>query len=634
MAPVDRDGPGDRRFGERGLRGGSGVEQSGRRAGRDSGLQDVRERGRAGFLSQRAAEGARSAAGEPEELGLGPRSPLRGERPPRVMDALRDELRVRHRALSTERSYVAWVKQFILFHRKRHPAGMGREEVQAFLTDLATQRNVSAGTQNQALNALLFFYRHVIGRDLGALGEVVRARRPVRIPVVLTVEEVESVLARLEGDTLVVALLLWGGGLRLLEALRLRVQDVDFDRRELRIRDGKGRRDRLTVLPERAVEPLRGKIEAALALHAQDRAEGYGEVELPGALARKYPRAGFEPGWQWVFPADRRSACPRTGRIGRHHVFETTIQRNVREAGRRAGIAKRVTPHVFRHSFATALIEHGYDIRTVQELLGHQNVSTTMIYTHVLNRGGRGVLSPADRASGGRTRGPPGAEPSGATGVLADAAADLDVARAEHDGRWRDLAQHETGDRVAFVHLDELVRVGDADLRGATLGLGMPRRAHHVDLGQALGGDALHVGRRLGGGRGRRRGHRGRARTRGRCLALRAGGGGRRGGGRRRGRPGRSGIGRRRGIGRNRTGGHGHGRRSGRRRRSALRRCALRRRGRGRGRGGGNGDRRGRGRLFGRGGRGGDGSDLRRRRRSDRFGCRARGRRRGLGGGR
>jgi integron integrase len=299
---------------------------------------------------------------------------------------------------------VSWVKQFILFHRKRHPAGMGREEVQAFLTELATRRNVSAGTQNQALNALLFFYRYVIGRELGALGEVVRARRPVRIPVVLSVEEVESVLARLEGDTRVVALLLWGGGLRLLEALRLRVQDVDFERRELRIRDGKGRRDRLTVLPERAVEPLREKIAVALALHAQDLSEGYGEVDLPGALARKYPRAGLEPGWQWVFPADRLSACPRTGRIGRHHVFETTIQRNVRDAGRRAGVAKRVTPHVFRHSFATALIEHGYDIRTVQELLGHQNVSTTMIYTHVLNRGGRGVLSPADRASGARDR--------------------------------------------------------------------------------------------------------------------------------------------------------------------------------------------------------------------------------------
>ena len=276
---------------------------------------------------------------------------------------------------------------------------MGPAEVEAFLTHLAMERNVSAGTQNQALNALLFFYRHVVGRDLGDLGSVVRARRPRRIPVVLSVEEAERVIAHLSGDTYTVALLLWGAGLRLLEALRLRVQDVDFERRELRVRDGKGRRDRRTVLPERAIEPLREKIAEVRALHATDRAEGFGEVELPGALARKYPNAGYELGWQWIFPADRRSACPRTGRIGRHHVFETTVQRHVRDAAIRAGIAKRVTPHVFRHSFATALIEGGYDIRTVQELLGHQSVSTTMIYTHVLHRGGLGVLSPADRTT-------------------------------------------------------------------------------------------------------------------------------------------------------------------------------------------------------------------------------------------
>jgi len=317
------------------------------------------------------------------------------------LDALRVALRLRHRSLSTEKSYASWVKQFILFHGKRHPAEMGQSEVEGFLSHLATKRNVSAGTQNQALNALLFFYRHVIGRDLGTLAEVVRARRPLRIPVVLTVEEVERVIDRMEGDSRTVALLLWGGGLRLLEALRLRIQDVDFDRRELRIRDGKGRRDRLTVMPERVVEPLRGKIAEARALHARDLAEGFGEVELPDALARKYPRAAFEPGWQWVFPADRLSACPRTGRVGRHHLFETTVQRHVRSAAVEAGIPKRVTPHVFRHSFATALIESGYDIRTVQELLGHQNVSTTMIYTHVLNRGGRGVRSPADRGRPG-----------------------------------------------------------------------------------------------------------------------------------------------------------------------------------------------------------------------------------------
>ncbi|MBY0400723.1 integron integrase [Myxococcota bacterium] len=354
------------------------------------------------------------------EFGLGPGSPLRGERPPRVLDALRAQLRLRHRSPSTEKSYVGWVRHFIHFHGKRHPAEMGRVEVEAFLTHLAMSRNVSAGTQNQALNGLLFFYRYVIGRDLGALSEVVRARRPSRIPVVLSVEETERVIAELSGDMRTVALLLWGGGLRLLEALRLRVQDVDFERRELRIRDGKGRRDRLTVLPERAVDALIEKVAEVRALHAQDLADGFGEVELPGALARKYPRAGYELGWQWVFPADRMSACPRTGRVGRHHLFETTVQRHGRDAGVRAGIEKRVTPHVFRHSFATALIESGYDIRTVQELLGHQNVSTTMIYTHVLNRGGRGVLSPADRGLGrgdGRGGLPGSASVGGAIGT-------------------------------------------------------------------------------------------------------------------------------------------------------------------------------------------------------------------------
>ena len=205
-------------------------------------------------------------------------------------------------------------------------------------------------------------------------------------------------MAGLSGDSLAVCLLLWGGGLRLMEALRLRVLDVDFDRRELRVRDGKGRRDRLTVLPERVTEMLRGKIAASLLSHRQDLARGHGEVELPDALARKYPRAGWEPRWQWIFPADRMSVCPRTGHVGRHHVFQTTIQRHVRRAAINAGMTKHVTPHTFRHSFATALLESGYDIRTVQELLGHRSLNTTMVYTHVLNRGGRGVMSPADLA--------------------------------------------------------------------------------------------------------------------------------------------------------------------------------------------------------------------------------------------
>jgi integron integrase len=305
---------------------------------------------------------------------------------------------MRHRSLSTERSYVGWVKRFIFFHDVRHPQEMGKEEVEAFLNHLAMDLGVAASTQNQALNALVFLYRYVIDKEIGQLSELIRAKRPARLPVVMTVDEVERVLAGLSGDSLAVCLLLWGGGLRLMEALRLRVQDVDFDRRELRVRDGKGRRDRLTVLPERVTEVLRDKIAVSLLLHRQDLAKGHGEVELPDALARKYPRAGWEPRWQWIFPADRMSVCPRTGRVGRHHVFQTTIQRHVRRAARDADMTKHVTPHTFRHSFATALLESGYDIRTVQELLGHRSLNTTMVYTHVLNRGGRGVMSPADQA--------------------------------------------------------------------------------------------------------------------------------------------------------------------------------------------------------------------------------------------
>lgn len=293
---------------------------------------------------------------------------------------------------------MGWVKRFIFFHEVRHPREMGKAEVEAFLNHLAMDLGVAASTQNQALNALVFLYRFVIDREIGELTELIRAKRPVRLPVVMTVDEVERVLEGLSGDPLTVALLLWGGGLRLMEALRLRVQDIDFDRRELRVRDGKGRRDRLTVLPERVTEMLREKITSSLLLHGKDLAKGYGEVELPDALARKYPRAGWEPRWQWIFPADRMSVCPRTGRVGRHHLFQTTIQRHVKRAARDTGITKRVTPHTFRHSFATALLESGYDIRTVQELLGHRSLNTTMIYTHVLNRGGRGVMSPADLA--------------------------------------------------------------------------------------------------------------------------------------------------------------------------------------------------------------------------------------------
>ncbi|MCA9506507.1 MAG: integron integrase [Spirochaetaceae bacterium] len=348
-----------------------------------------------GASGQRGRSSARAVGEAKESARSVPVADSAGRRP-RLLDRLRQELRLRHRSSSTERSYVGWVKRYVLFHDKRHPAEMGRLEVEAFLNHLAAELDVAASTQNQALNAILFLYRHVIRQPLGELDQVVRARRPERIPVVMTPDEVERVLAHLDGDSLTVSLLLWGGGLRLREALRMRVHDVDFERRELRIRDAKGRRDRLTVLPERASERLRQKIAYSLRLHREDLAQGYGEVELPNALARKYPNAGWESGWQYVFPADRRSVCPRTGRVGRHHLFETTVQRNVRLAARRAGVGKPVTPHTFRHSFATALIESGYDVRTVQELLGHRSLNTTMIYTHVLNRGGRGVTSPAD----------------------------------------------------------------------------------------------------------------------------------------------------------------------------------------------------------------------------------------------
>lgn len=293
---------------------------------------------------------------------------------------------------------MGWVKRFIFFHEVRHPREMGKAEVEAFLNHLAMDLGVAASTQNQALNALVFLYRFVVKSEIGELTELIRAKRPARLPVVMTVDEVERVLERLSGDSLAVCLLLWGGGLRLMEALRLRVQDIDFDRRELRVRDGKGRRDRLTVLPECVTAMLREKIESSLELHRKDLAKGHGEVELPDALARKYPRAGREPRWQWLFPSDRMSVCPRTGRVGRHHLFQTTIQRHVKRAAVEAGLMKRVTPHTFRHSFATALLESGYDIRTVQDLLGHRSLNTTMVYTHVLNRGGRGVMSPADLA--------------------------------------------------------------------------------------------------------------------------------------------------------------------------------------------------------------------------------------------
>lgn len=315
---------------------------------------------------------------------------------PRLLDRVREAIRLRHYSRRTEKAYVGWVRRYVLFHGKRHPAAMGAAEVTAFLSHLATQGRVSASTQNQALSALLFLYGDVLGTDIGWMDGIVRARRPERVPTVLTREEVAEVLGHLRGTEALIASLLYGAGLRLLEGCRLRVKDVDVARGELVVRDGKGARDRVTMLPKRLMPALAAQIERVRAQHAQDLTTGRGSVELPDALARKYPRAAFELAWQWVFPATRHYRDPVSGLERRHHLHESVVQKAVRAAVSRAGISKRASCHTLRHSFATHLLEAGYDIRTIQELLGHRDVSTTMIYTHVLNRGGRGVKSPLD----------------------------------------------------------------------------------------------------------------------------------------------------------------------------------------------------------------------------------------------
>ncbi|HNT78227.1 MAG TPA: integron integrase, partial [Anaerolineae bacterium] len=301
----------------------------------------------------------------------------------------------KHYALRTEEAYVDWIRRFILFHHKRHPREMGAAEITAFLTHLAVVDNVAASTQNQALAALLFLYREVLQQDIGPV-EPVRAKKPQRLPVVLTREEVRQVLNQMQGTHQLMAKLLYGTGMRLMECVRLRVKDVDFARREILVRDGKGEKDRVTMLPESIIPALQAHLERVRQLHQRDLADGYGAVYLPYALERKYPNAAREWGWQYVFPASRISADPRTGAKRRHHTDESGLQKAVRAAAKAAGIVKPVGPHTFRHSFATHLLESGQDIRTVQELLGHADVKTTMIYTHVLNRGPLGVRSPLD----------------------------------------------------------------------------------------------------------------------------------------------------------------------------------------------------------------------------------------------
>lgn len=314
----------------------------------------------------------------------------------RLLDLMSEELRARHYSARTEDAYLRWVRRFVRFHNLRHPAEMGEDEINAFLTHLAVEQKVSASTQTQALSALLFLYRYVFGYDVGTLEGLVRARKSQHVPVVLTRAEVRSVLSQLGGATWLMASLLYGSGLRVSECLRLRVLDVDLDRRELVVRDGKGGKDRVTMLPDSLVEPMRDQMRIARQVHQKDLADGWGRVVLPGALERKFPSAPREWRWQWVFPQERRWRNPKTGEQGRHHVHATVLQRAVKDAVVRSGVEKHAGCHTLRHSFATHLLAAGYDIRTIQELLGHKDVSTTMIYTHVLNKGGHGVRSPID----------------------------------------------------------------------------------------------------------------------------------------------------------------------------------------------------------------------------------------------
>lgn len=312
------------------------------------------------------------------------------------MDRLHLALRSRHYSRRTEQAYCLWVRRFIYFHGVRHPDDMGEQEINAFLTHLAVDEKVSASTQTQALSALLFLYRNVLGREVGELTGVIRARKPDRLPVVMTRAEVRLLLECLSGDKWLMASLMYGSGLRLMECLRLRVQDIDFARGEIAVRNGKGAKDRVTMLPDALKPPLQAQLARAREVHESDVEAGWGCVVLPDALDRKYPHAAAEWRWQWVFPQERRWRDPKTGIQGRHHVHPTIIQRAVKEAAHASGVTKHVGCHTLRHSFATHLLESGYDIRTIQELLGHRSLNTTMIYTHVLNKGGLGVKSPFD----------------------------------------------------------------------------------------------------------------------------------------------------------------------------------------------------------------------------------------------
>lgn len=321
---------------------------------------------------------------------------LAPSQPPRLMDQARQVARLKHFSSRTEKSYLYYIHDFILFHNKQHPKDMGVAEIRAYLAHLAIRKNVAASTQNVALSALLFLYKQVLFMDLPYIGNIERARRPARLPVVFTQDEIHSILARMGGVHYLMASLLYGSGLRLTECLSLRVKDIDFGYRQIHVRDGKGFKDRQTMLPLSIIEALQTQLQYAKRLHQQDLSNGFGEVFLPNALEKKYPNLNREWGWQFLFPALSLFCDPRSGTMRRHHILERPLQRAVKIAIKATGITKNGSCHTFRHSFATHLLQNGYDIRTVQELLGHKDVKTTMIYTHVLNRGGRGVRSPLD----------------------------------------------------------------------------------------------------------------------------------------------------------------------------------------------------------------------------------------------
>lgn len=319
-----------------------------------------------------------------------------GKKPTKLLERVRYVIRMKHYSIRTEQAYVSWVKRFILFHNKRHPAKMGKAEIEAFLTHLAIDLEVSASTQNQAFNALLFLYRQVLGKELAENINAKRAKRPRRLPTVMSKDEAKRILRAMSGTHQLMAKLFYGSGLRLMECVRLRVKDIDFEMNQIAVRDAKGMKDRVTLLPETVKKPVKDHLAFVKTVHEKDMSQGHGVVFMPGALARKYPNASRQWGWQYVFPADRMSPAPRTDAVRRHHIHETSVQKAVKRAAKLAGIKKPISCHTFRHSFATHLLEDGYDIRTVQELLGHKDVRTTMIYTNVLRKGALAVRSPID----------------------------------------------------------------------------------------------------------------------------------------------------------------------------------------------------------------------------------------------